>query len=170
MGAAMTALKRLFAANEFVERHQGRIGGNGLPLAHHTLRVDNFTREHGAAVHGKLQDVNHFFAAIHFHVGASRYKKCTSLRFLGRSVIEQAPKRPNGAVAFDGAVIDINNARIGCGYFFPLSLGRKRCQQNKQTSHKCQANIQNSAPSIWESRIFQKMGFGIHAPYYKVAH
>ena len=170
MGAAMTALKRLFAANEFVERHQGRIGGNGLPLAHHTLRVDNFTREHGAAVHGKLQDVNHFFAAIHFHVGASRYKKCTSLRFLGRSVIEQAPKRPNGAVAFDGAVIDINNARIGCGYFFPLSLGRKRCQQNKQTGRKRQANIQNSAPSVWESRIFQKMGFGIHAPYYKVAH
>jgi len=166
----MNGLKGLFAANEFVKCHQGRVGGNGLPFAHHTLRVDNFTREHGAAVHRKLQNMNHFFAAIHFHVRACGHKESTSLRFLGCSVIEQAPKRSNGAIAFDGAVIDINNAGIGSSYFFPFGLSGKWRPKNKQTGNKRQANTQNSTQSWWGGRIFNKMVFGIHAPYYKVAH
>jgi hypothetical protein len=166
----MNVLKGLFAANEFVKRHQGCVGRNGLPFAHHTLRVDNFASEHGATVHGKLQDVNHFFAAIHFHVRACRHKESPSLRFLRRSVIEQTPERSNGAIALDGAVIDINSARIGGGYFFPFGLSRKWRAKNKQTGNKRQANIQNSTQSLWGVRIFNKMVFGIHAPYYKVAH
>jgi len=170
VGSAMNDLRRLFAANEFVQGNQRRVGWNGLPFAHHTLRVDDFASEHGATVHRKLQDVNHFFATIHFHVRACRHKESPSLRFLRRSVIEQTPERSNGAIAFDGAVIDINSARIGGGYFFPFGLSRKWRAKNKQTGDKRQANTQNSTQSLWGGRIFNKMVFGIHAPYYKVAH
>ena len=54
MGAAMKLLGGLFAANKFEKHDQGRVGGNGLPIADHALRVNNFATEHGATVHGKL--------------------------------------------------------------------------------------------------------------------
>ena len=166
----MNNLKRLFAANKLVKSHQWCVGGNGLPLSHHALRVDNFTREHGATVHGKLQDMDHFFAAIHLHVRARGHKECTPLRSLRCSVIEQTPKRPNRAVAFDAAVIDINNAGIGCGNFLPFSLGRKRSQKHKQTGCHSHSQFRSGPQPLWGRRILKKMGFGIHAPYYKVVH
>ncbi len=113
MGAAMNLLACLFTANKFVQCDQGRVGWNGLPLAHDALRVNNFTGQHGATVHGKLQNMHQLFAAVHFHVGARRHKEGAALSLLRRSVIEQAPERTNGAISFDGAVVDINNAGIG---------------------------------------------------------
>ncbi len=166
----MNFLKRLFAANKFVQSHQGRVGRNGLPLAHDTLRVDNFTGEHGAAVHGKLQNVNHFFAAIHLHVRARRHKEGTSLCLLGCSVIEQTPERSDGAIAFNGAIIDINNAGIGGGYFLPFGLGSKGRQKKKQTGSQSHAKFRCGRQTLWGRRILKKMRLGIHAPYYKVAH
>ena len=170
MGAAMNDLKRLFAANEFEQGNQRCVGWNGLPFAHDALRVDNFTRQHGATVHGELQNVNHFFAAIHFHVRACGHKESASLRLLRRSVIEQAPERSNGASSFNRAVIDINNAGIGGGNFLPFSLGGKRCQQHKQTGCHSHSEFRSGRQTLCGRRIFKKMGLGIHAPYYKVVH
>ena len=146
----MNDLKRLFAANEFEQGNQRCVGWNGLPFAHDALRVDNFTRQHGATVHGELQNVNHFFAAIHFHVRACGHKESASLRLLRRSVIEQAPERSNGASSFNRAVIDINNAGIGGGNFLPFSLGGKRCQQHKQTGCNSHSEFRSGRQTyIW---------------------
>jgi len=166
----MNDLRRLFAANEFVQGNQRRVGWNGLPFAHHALRVDNFTRQHGATVHGELQNVNHFFSAIHFHVRACGHKESPSLRLLRRSVIEQAPERSNGASSLDGAVIDINNARIGGGYFLPFSLSSKRCQQHKQTGCHRYSEFRSGRQTLSGHWEFKNLRFGIHVPYYKVAH
>ncbi|MEY3062980.1 MAG: hypothetical protein RI994_2232 [Pseudomonadota bacterium] len=109
----------LFAADKFKKRNQGGVGRNSLPLAHDALRVNNFTSEHGATVHGKLQNMYqlfaavHFhvsarhqlFAAVHFHVSARRHKESAALSLLRRSVIEQAPEGTNGAISFDGAFV-----------------------------------------------------------------
>ena len=164
----MNLLARLFTANKFEKIDQGCVRGNGLPFAHHTLRVDNFAREHGAAVHGELQDVHHFFAAIHFHVRSRRHKVSTSLRLLWRSVIEQAPERSNGAVSFDGAIVDINNARIGGGYFLPFGARSLRCQQRQQHDSKRYAPSKGVKESALSGRIFHSQCNVVHAPYYKV--
>ena len=164
----MNLFARLFTANKFEKIDQGCVRGNGLPFAHHTLRIDNFTRQHGAAVHGKLQDVHHFFAAIHFHVCSRRYKVSASLRLLWRSVIEQAPERSNGAVSFDGAIVDINNARIGGGYFLPFGARSLRCQQRQQHYNKYNAYSKSAKESVSDSLIFKCVSSGVHARYYKV--
>ena len=164
----MNLFDGLLTANKFEKIDQGCVGGNGLPFAHDALRVDNFTGEHGATVHGKLQNMHHFFAAIHFHVRSRRHKVSASLRLLWRSVIEQAPERSNGAVSFDGAIVDINNARIGGGYFLPFGMRsrwRNKCQQ-----HGCNSNtpLYKAKASVFNQEVFQSMCDVIHARYYKV--
>ena len=133
----MNLLACLFAANKFEECDQGRVGWNGLPLAHDALRVNNFTGQHGATVHGKLQNMHQLFAAVHFHVGACRHKEGAALSLLRRSVIKQSPERTNGAISFDGAVVDINNARIGSGNPLPFGTGsmwQAKCQAKESSS------------------------------------
>ena len=166
----MNLLNQLFAANKFKQGNQRCLGGNGLPFAHHALRINNFAGEHGATVHGKLQDMNHLFAAIHFHVRACGHKVSTPLSLLGGSVIEQAPKGSNGAVAFDGAVIDINYAGIGGGHFLPFCLRRMRRQKHQQTGHQGHAQFRSGLQTFCVRWKFKSFGFGIHAPYYKVVH
>ena len=164
----MNLLASLFTANKFEKIDQGCVRGNGLPFAHHTLRVDNFTREHGAAVHGELQDVYHFFAAIHFHVRSRRHKVSASLRLLWRSVIEQAPERSNGAVSFDGAIVNINNARIGGGDFLPFGMCGHWRHQGQQQSGKRYSPLKSDKESALSGQIFQSVFNGVHARYYKV--
>jgi len=138
MGATMNLLARLSAANKFVQCDQRRVGWNGLPLAHDALRVNNFTSEHGATVHGKLQNMHQLFAAVHFHVSARRHKESAALSLLRRSVIEQAPERTNRAVSLNGAVVDINNAGIGGGHLLPFgkcSVWQAKCQAKKPSNH-----------------------------------
>ena len=168
MGAAMNLLARLFAANKFEKTDQGCVWGNGLPFAHDTLRVDNFTRQHGATVHGKLQDVHHFFAAIHFHVSSRRHKVSASLRLLWRSVIEQAPERSDGAVSFDGAIVDINNARIGGGHFLPFGVRGLKSQQRQQHDSQRNAPLKGVKEPALSGWIFHSQCNVVHAPYYKV--
>ena len=156
MGEAVSCLK-LFT-NKIEQGHQGRVGRNGLPLAHDTLRVNDFARQHRAAVHGELQDVNGRFAAVHFHVRACRNKISTALRFLGRFVIEQTPERPNIAGSFDVGRVDVNRARVVGEHFLPLSMCRLRCKKQKQTGHQ----------SSGKFKAFHLLSLGIHAPYYKV--
>ena len=164
----MNLFAQLFTAHKFEKTDQGCVGGNGLPFAHHTLRVDNFTREHGAAVHGKLQNVHHLFAAIHFHVCSSGHKVSTTLRLLWRSVIEQTPKRSNRTVSFDGAVVDINNAGIGGGDSLPFGMcSHRRCECQQ---HSCNSNtpLKNAKAFALRGDVFQIMCNVIHARYYKV--
>jgi len=164
----MNLFAGLFTAHKFEKTDQRCVGGNGLPLPHHALRVDNFACEHGAAVHGKLQNVHHFFAAIHFHVCASGHKVSTALRLLWRSVIEQAPKRSNGAVSFDGAIVDINNARIGGGDFMPFGVCGHRRYQGHQHAGKSYSPLKSAKESAFSGRIFQIVFNSVHARYYKV--
>ena len=159
----------LFAANESVQTDQGCIWGNGLPFAHNRLRVKNFTRQHGPRMHGKLQHVHHFFAAVHFHVGACRNEVSAALRFLGSSVIEQAPKRANRAVSLHAGIVHINDTRIGDGHFLPFSV---RCVRSHQAQKCC---CQESArfegaqkPAAKVDGVFQRVVCNFHAPYYKV--
>ena len=157
-----------FTANKFEKIDQGCVGGNGLPFAHHTLRVDNFACEHRATVHGKLQNMNHFCAAIHFHVCSSGHKVSTTLRLLWRSVIEQTPKRSNRTVSFDGAVVDINNAGIGGGDSLPFGMcSHRRCECQQ---HGCNSNtpLKNAKAFALRGDVFQIMCNVIHARYYKV--
>ena len=164
----MSLLARLFSANKFEKTDQGCVRGNGLPFSHDALRIDNFSRQHGATVHGKLQDVNHFFAAIHFHVCTSGHKKSTALRLLWRSVIEQAPERSNGAVSFDGAIVDINNARICVGDFLPFGVCGHRRYQGNQHAGKSYSPLKSAKESAFSGRIFQSVFNSVHARYYKV--
>jgi len=109
-------------ADVFEQRHQRRVGRNGLPFAHDALRVNDFAGQHGAAVHRELQDVNHLFAAIHFHVRACGHKVSTALRLLGGFVIEQTPERSNIARLLDVGVVNVNRARIVSEHFLPFSM------------------------------------------------
>ena len=168
MGAAMNLEAALFTANKFEKCDQGRVRGNGLPFAHDTLRIDNFTREHGAAVHGELQNVHHLFAAIHFHVRACGNVVSAALRLLWRSVIKQAPKRSDGAISFDGAVVDINNAGIGGGHFLPFSVGRIGHKKHPQSGRNGYGSMQIAQKLASNSWVFQILGNGIHTLYYKV--
>ena len=170
MGAAMNLIDCLFAADKFKKRNQGGVGGNGLPLAHDALRVNNFAREHGPAVHGKLQNMHQLFAAVHFHVSARRHKVGAALGFLRRSVIEQAPERTNGAISLDGAVVDINNAGIGGGH--PLPFGMRSVWQPKSQGRRNQHH--NLLQGFYKSALavlgFKGGLYDSHAPYYKVVH
>ena len=76
------ALNITSAQDKAKQIDQGRVGWNGLPLAHDALRVNNFTGQHGATVHGKLQNMHQLFAAVHFHVRTCRNKISTALGFL----------------------------------------------------------------------------------------
>ena len=164
----MNLFAKLFTAHKFEKTDQRCVGGNGLPFAHHALRVDNFTREHGAAVHGKLQNVHHFFAAIHFHVRACGDVVSASLRLLWRSVIEQAPKRTNGAVSFDGAIVHIDDARIGGGDFLPFGVCDHRRYQGHQHPSNSYSPLKSAKESAFSGRIFQSVFNSVHARYYKV--
>ena len=168
MGEAMNLFGSLFAANKFKQTDQGCVGGNGLPFAHHPLRVYNFTRQHGAAVHRELQNVHHLFSAIHFHVRAGGHKKSTALRLLWRSVIEQAPERSDGTVSFDGAVIDINNSGVCGGHFLPLRLRSQWGHQCNQ--HGCNSSVplKSAKETVIGGQFFPSMCNVIHAHYYKV--
>jgi hypothetical protein len=71
-------------------------------------------------------------------VRAGGHKESTALRLLRRSVIEQTPKRTNGPVALDGAVVDINNAGIGGGH--PLPFGTGSMWQAKRQAKESSSN------------------------------
>jgi len=166
----MNLIACLFAADKFKKRNQGGVRGDGLPLAHHALRIDNFTREHGATVHGKLQNMHQFFSAVHFHVGAGRHKIGAALSLLRRSVIKQAPERTNRAISFDGAVVDINNAGIGGGHLLPFGMRSDGHPKSQNGSNKDQALL----PSFYKSALaglgFKGVLYDSHEPYYKVEH
>ena len=170
MGKAMNLLACLFAADKFKKRNQGGVGRNSLPLAQDTLRVNNFASEHGATVHGKLQNMHQLFAAVHFHVSARRHKEGAALSLLRRSVIEQAPERTNGAISFDGAVVDINNAGIGGGHPLPFGMRSDGHPKSQNGSNKDQALL----PSFYKSALaglgFKGVLYNSHEPYYKVEH
>ena len=155
-------------ADVFEQRHQRRVGRNGLPFAHDALRVNDFAGQHGATVHGKLQDVNHLFAAIHFHVRACGHKVSTALRLLGGFVIEQTPERPNIARLFDVGVIDVNRARIVSEHFLPLSMRCMGRKEQHQTGKHSSGRLQSVKQSVLSGWTLMRRDYGIHAPYYKV--
>ncbi len=168
MGATMKVMQLLFTANEAEQVDQGCIWGNGLPFAHHTLRVDDFARQHGAAVHRELQDVHHLFAAVHFHVRTRRNIKSTALCFLGASVIEQTPERPDGASAFDGGIVYINDARVGGGDLLPFGMRCMRRQHHQRSGcsgHGLFQKVRKSA--LAGLRCWGDLNES-HTPYYKV--
>ena len=150
----------LTLADELENIYQWRIWRNGLPFAHHALRVDNLASQHGATVHRKLQNVNNLFSAIHFHVRACRHIKSATLGFLWRFVIKHTPKRPHTALLFHGGIVNVNDARIGACYLLPFGLGRCRPQQHQKDqgwkkAHQLGTNGRNDVK--------------LHDRYYKVA-
>ena len=154
--------------NKIVQRHQGCVGRNGLPFAHDALRVNDFASQHGAAVHRELQNVNSLFAAVHFHVRACRNIKSTALRFLGASVIEQTPERPDGASSFDGGIVYINDARVGGGDLLPLGMRCMRRQHHQRSGcsgHGLFQKVRKSA--VAGLRCWGALNDS-HTPYYKV--
>ena len=160
----MNLLACLFIANKFVQCDQGRVGWNGLPLAHDALRVNNFTGQHGATVHGKLQNMNQLFAAVHFHVSARRHKESAALSLLRCSVIEQAPERTNWAISFDGAVVDINNTGIGASHPLPFgtdSMWRAKRQAKEPSSN---ANFKIAQKLKLRCEIFHSVCFAFMRP------
>ena len=164
----MNAMQHLFTANEAEQIDQGCVGGNGLPFTHHTLRVDDFARQHRATVHRELQNVHHLFAAVHFHVRARRNIKSTALRFLGTPVVEQTPEGPDGACAFDGGIVDINDARVGGGDLLPFGMRSMRCQHDQRggcSGHGLFQKVRKSAVAGLCSRGDLNES---HTPYYKV--
>jgi hypothetical protein len=165
----MKSAQTLFSANKAIDIDQWRIGRNTLPFAHDALRVNDFASQHGAGVHGKLQHVNHFFAAIHFHVGASRHIKSTALRFLRCFVIKQTPKRANGASSFDAGVFYVDGARIGGDDLLPFSLC---CKWRQQGQHGKQRLCLIQKVCEFASAILHLQGFlnDSHTPNYKVVH
>ena len=165
----MKQSQTLFATHKFVHIDQGCIGRDALPFAHDTLRIDDFASQHGACVHRELQNMNSFFAAIHFHVSASRYIKSTALRFLRRSVIEQAPERANRARSFDAGVINVDGARIGGRNPLPFGLCSKRRQYDRN-SNKCFGLFQKFCKFALADLRLQGGICESHAPYYKVVH
>jgi len=154
--------------NVFEQRYQRRVGRNGLPFAHDALRVNDFAGQHGAAVHGKLQDVNHLFAAIHFHVRACGHKVSTTLRLLGGFVIEQTPERANIARLFDAGIVNVNRARIVGEHFLPLGMGCLGRKEHDQSACKRRSRFHSASKTVSMRWIFVGKGFGFHAPYYKV--
>ena len=168
MGATMKAMQHLFTANVFEQIHQRGIGWNGLPFAHHALRVDDFAGEHGTTVHRELQNVHHLFAAVHFHVRARGHIISSALRFLGASVIEQTPERSNGACTFDGAVVHVNDARVGGGNFLPFGMRCMRRQHHQgsgRSGHGLFQKVRKSA--LAGLRCWGDLNES-HTPYYKV--
>ena len=158
---------RLFA--DLIEQgHQRCVGRYGLPLAHDALRVNDFAGQHGATVHRELQNMHHLFAAIHFHVRACGHKISAALCFLGRFVIEQTPERPDVARFFNGACIDVNRARIVGDYFLPFGMRCIGGKKQNHTGHQGGNSFQNAPKSVSGRWVFQFLGLGIHAPYYKV--
>jgi len=164
MGTTMNLLACLFAANKFVQCDQGRVGWNGLPLAHDALRVNNFTGQHGATVHGKLQNMHQLFAAVHFHVSARRHKEGAALSLLRRSVVEQTPERTNGAISFDGAVVDINSAGIGGGHPLPFGTGSMWQAKRQAKDSSSTANFKISQKLKLRCEIFHSVCFAFMRP------
>ena len=160
----MNLLACLFTANKFVQCDQGRVGWNGLPLAHDALRVNNFTGQHGATVHGKLQNMHQFFAAVHFHVSARRHKESAALSLLRRSVIEQAPERTNRAISFDGAVVDINNAGIGASHPLPFGAGSMWHAKRQAKEPSSNANFKIAQKLKLRCEIFHSVCFAFMRP------
>ncbi len=148
--------------------YQRCVGRDGLPLAHHALRVNDFAGQHGATVHRELQNVNHLLATIHFHVRACGHKISATLCFLGRFVIEQAPERPHIARFFDGARVDVNRARIVGDHFLPFRMSCIGGEKQNQTGYQGGKGFQSAPKSVRQRCAFQFLGLGIHAPYYKV--
>ena len=160
----MNLLVCLFTANKFVECDQGRVGWNGLPLAHDALRVNNFTGQHGATVHGKLQNMHQLFAAIHFHVSARRHKEGAALSLLRRSVIEQTPERTNRAISLNGAVVDINNAGIGGGHPLPFGTGSMWQAKRQAKESSSNANFKIAQKLKLRCEIFHSVCFAFMRP------
>jgi hypothetical protein len=164
----MNIVTALFTANVFEQIHQRGIGWNGLPFTHDALRVDDFAGEHGTTVHRELQNVHHLFAAVHFHVRARGHIKSTALRFLGASVIEQTPERSNGTCTFDGAVVHVNDARVGGGDFLPFCMRSMWRQHQQRSDNQGHGMFQKVCKSVLAG--LHRVGDlnDSHTPYYKV--
>ena len=168
MGATMSQDVLLFTANVFEQIDQRRVGRNALPFTHDALRINDFTRQHGATVHRELQHVHHFFAAVHFHVRACGHVKRATLRSLRRVVIEQAPERSDGACAFDGGIVHVNDARVGGGDLLPFGMRSMRCQHDQRggcSGHGLFQKVRKSA--VAGLRCWGDLNES-HTPYYKV--
>ena len=165
----MTPIQTLFATHKFVHTDQGCIGRDALPFAHDTLRVDDFARQHGACVHGELQNVNSFFAAIHFHVRASRHIKSTALCFLRRSVIEQTPERANRARSFDASVIDVDGASVGGRYLLPFGLCGAGSQEPSQRESYRSTQLTGIFQALTQlAKVSKRKVCNVHKLYYKL--
>ncbi len=165
----MKQIQTLLATHKFVHTDQGCIGRDALPFAHDPLRVNDFASQHGACVHRKLQNMNGFFAAIHFHVSARRNIKSTALRFLRRSVIEQAPERANSARSFDAGIVNVDGARIGGGDLLPFSL----CGAGSQEASQRESYRSTQLTGIFQAltklaKVPKRKVCNVHKPYYKV--
>jgi len=115
-------------------------------------------------VHGKLQNMHQLFAAVHFHVSARRHKESAALSLLRRSVIEQAPERTNGAISFDGAVVDINNAGIGGGHPLPFGTGSMWQAKRQAKDSSSNANFKISQKLKLRCEIFHSVCFAFMRP------
>ena len=168
MGATMKAMSTLFAANVFEQIDQRRVGGNALPFAHHTLRVDDLACQHRATVHRELQHVHHLFAAVHFHVRAGGHIKRASLGSLRRFVIKQTPERSNRASSLDGGVVHVNDARVGGDDFLPFSFRCVRSPHRQRNGHQGQSLFPKLCAACMAGWLDVGDLHDIHQPYYKV--
>lgn len=165
----MKQIQTLLATHKFVHIDQGCIGRDALPFAHDTLRVNDFASQHGACVHGELQNMHRFFAAIHFHVSARRNIKSTALRFLRRPVIEQTPERANRARSFDAGVIDVNGARVGGRHLLPFGLCGAGSQEASQRESYRSTQLAGIFQALTElAKVQKRKVCNVHKPYYKV--
>jgi len=91
----------------FVQFFQRCVWGDGLPIAHHALRVNHLTCQHRRAMHRERQNVHRFLTAINFHVGARGLVGHASGGFLGQPVVQNAPKASDVARFFDCVDIQV---------------------------------------------------------------
>ena len=103
---------KLTRTNYFVKFFKWRVWWNRLPITHDALCVNNVTRQHGASVHGKGQNMYGFLAAINFHVRAGGLIRQASRSFLRPLVIQNTPKAANVSRFFYRIGVDVISARV----------------------------------------------------------
>jgi hypothetical protein len=133
----MNLLKELSArANQLVEFFQGRIWRNRLPIAHHALRVDYLSRQHGARVHRERQDEHGFLTAINVHVRACRLVCQTTCGFLWRFVIQHTPENTRIPRSLNLVGLDVVSAGIIGVNLCPVGVG----STGAANGHDCQGH------------------------------
>ena len=97
----------LARTNYFVQFFQRCVWRDGLPIAHHALRVNHFACQHRRAVHRERQNVHRFLTAINFHVGARGLVGHASGGLLGQLVVQNAPKASDVARFFNRVDVQV---------------------------------------------------------------